>query len=141
MRPDLPSFVRVGRDWIDVRHEFLQANGSWMAGMCDKPGFCSQCNVDGERAPHQAMRHAFSGRLTDERNAQIVIASHLHIHADEVLPDVPLVATAFRRMSIAYHLTILAGEHIDDEAVLNARTLGDLMCLIVEQPEAASHEA
>lgn len=141
MRPDLPSFVRVGRDWIDVRHEYLQANGSWMAGMCDKPGFCSQCNVDGEGAPDDAIFEAFTGDSSDERNAQIVIASHLHIHGDDVLPDVPLVATDFRRLSIAFHLAIVSGLPIEDGAVLSARTLGDLMCLIVEQPEAASHEA
>lgn len=43
------DIVRVRRDWIDVRHEFLQADGRWMAGMCAKPGFCRQCNIDGKQ--------------------------------------------------------------------------------------------
>ena len=125
--------VRVSRDWIDVRHEYLQADGRWMTSMCAKPGFCRQCNLDGEQPPHEAIRYAWTGRLGDYRSAQIIIAAHLHIHADTVQPNTPLEATAFRRLSIAQDLQSLWGVDVDDAAALAANTLGDLLCLITGQ--------
>jgi len=132
--------VRVRRDWIDVRHEFLQGDGRWVAGMCDKEdGFCRECNRDGERQPHQALRHAFSAGRHPHRAAQIVIASHLYIRADDVVDGLPIVATEFRRLSIAFHLQIIGGLPIDDGAVLSAKTAGDLFALALapEEREAA----
>lgn len=132
----MPDNVRVRRDWIDVRHEYLQADGRWMAGACAKPGFCRECNRDGEREPHEALRHAFTAGRPARRAALIVIAAHLHRHVDEMGDDSVLVATPFTRLRIAYNLEILRGEPISDADALAARTIGDMLALVVE-PEAA----
>ena len=122
--------VRVRRDWIDVRHGFLQANGSWMAGMCAKPGWCSQCNVDGEREPMEFISKAWEAGLDELRAARIVIAAHLYIPVKLADDDAVVRATDFRRLSIAFHLTILRGLPIADADVLAARTIGDLISLV-----------
>jgi hypothetical protein len=41
----MQSDVRVRANMFDVRHEYLQAGGAWMQGVCHKPGFCRECNL------------------------------------------------------------------------------------------------
>lgn len=122
--------VRVRRDWIDVRHEFLQANGTWMTAKCAEPGFCRQCNLDRERLPMEFISKAWVAGVDPERAARIIIAAHLQIPVGLADDDAVLRATEFRRVSIAYHLEILRGLPIADADALGARTIGDLIALV-----------
>lgn len=128
--------VRVRRDWIDVRHEYLQVDGRWIAGACAKPGFCRECNRDGERAPMTFIAKAWVPGVDQGVAARVIIAAHLYIPVKLADDDATLRATAFRRLSIAHDLHRLTGADIDDAAALDAKTIGDLMCLISEQAEA-----
>ena len=128
--------VRVRRDWIDVRHEFLQANGTWMTGMCAKPGSCAQCNLDGERQPMEFIAKAWAPGVDELHAARIIIAAHLYIPVKLADDDAVLRATDFRRLSIAYHLEILRGMPIADADALAARTIGDLISLVSMQEAA-----
>ena len=127
--------VRVRRDWIDVRHEYLQSDGRWMAGACAKPGFCRECNRDGERAPLEFIAKAWTTGVDGSAAARIIIAAHLYIPVKLADDEAMLHATAYRRLSIAYDLHRLTGVDMDDAAVLAAVTIGDLMCLISAQAE------
>lgn len=130
--------VRVRRDWIDVRHEYLQADGRWVAGSCAKPGWCRDCNADGEVPPAEWIAVAFRDDQHELRAARTIIAAHLHIPFNVAVDDLPLVATPFRRLWIAYHLQIIRGEEVDDEAALNAETIGDMIALVLEQAKEPS---
>lgn len=122
--------VRVRRDWIDVRHEFLQANGSWMAGMCAKPGCCRECNRAGERQPMDFISIAWEPGVDAQHAARIIIAAHLYIPVKLADDDAVLRATDFRRLSIAYHLEILRGQPIANADVLGAGSIGELIALV-----------
>lgn len=122
--------VRIRRDWIDVRHEFLQADGKWMVSACAKPGFCRQCNIDGERQPMAFIAKAWVAGVDPEQAARIIIAAHLYIPVKLADDDAVIRATDFRRLSIAYHLEILRGIPFADADVLAARTIGDLISLV-----------
>jgi hypothetical protein len=130
------DYVPVRRDWIDVRHEFRQHNGTWMAAKCAEPGFCRQCNLDGERQPKAFIAKAWERDVDPERAARIVIAAHLYIPVKLADDDAVLRATDFRRLWIAYHLEILRGTPIADADVLAARTIGDLISLVSMQEAA-----
>jgi hypothetical protein len=130
--------VRVRRDWIDVRHEYLQADGRWMAGSCAKPGWCRDCNADGEGPPAEFMSIAFRAGQLQLRAARTIVAAHLHIPFNQAVDNRPLVATPFRRLWIAYHLQIIRGEEVDDEAALSAQTIGDMIALVLEPEEEPS---
>lgn len=125
--------VRVRRDWIDVRHEYLQDDGGWMAGACAKPGFCRECNCAGERQPMDFIGKAWVAGVEQMQAARIIIAAHLYIPVKLADDDAVIRATDFRRLSIAYHLEALRGLPVDDEAVLAARTIGDLISLVTVQ--------
>lgn len=127
--------VRVRRDWIDVRHEYLQIDGRWLAGKCKEPGFCRECNVDGEREPHPALHLAFTGKWSPATAARMVIAAHLHISAEDAADDRVIEATPFRRLSIAQDLHHAAGINPKDEDVLTARTIGELLDLALAPEE------
>jgi hypothetical protein len=131
-----PEYVRVRRDWIDVRHEYLQNDGRWIAGACARPGFCRECNRDGERQPMEFIARAWEPGVDPARAARIVIAAHLYIPLKLADDDAVLRATDFRRISIAYHLEILRGLPITDADVLAARTIGDLIALVAMEEAA-----
>lgn len=133
--------VRVRRDWIDVRHEFLQGNGLWVTGMCAKPGFCRECNRDRERDPMDFISNAWKSGVDERDAARIIIAAHLCIPVKLADDDAVLRASDFRRLWIAHHMQILHGEPIEDVDALNARTIGDLLCLVSAQEEARADEA
>lgn len=128
--------VRIRRDWIDVRHEFLLADGRWMAGACTKPGWCRECNRAGERQPMESIAKAWERDVDPERAARIIIAAHLYIPVKLADDDAVLRATDFRRLSIAFHLEILRGTPIADADALSARTIGDLISLVSMQEAA-----
>lgn len=128
--------VRIRRDWIDVRHEYLQNDGRWMAGACTKPGFCRECNRAGERQPMDFIAKAWAPGVDELHAARIIIAAHLYIPVKLADDDAVLRATDFRRLSIAYHLEILRGTPIADADALAARTIGDLISLITMQEAA-----
>lgn len=132
----MSEHVRVRRDWIDVRHEYLQNDGRWMAGACSKPGFCRECNRDGERQPMEFISIAWEKDVEEQDAARIVIAAHLYIPVKLADDDAVLRLTAFRRMAIAYHLELLRGMPIGDDAVYAARTIGDLIALVTEKEAA-----
>ncbi|WP_088183995.1 hypothetical protein [Sphingobium sp. Z007] len=122
--------VRVRRDWIDVRHEYLQADGTWKAGGCAKPGWCRECNRAGERQPMAFIARAWEPSVDAERAARLIIAAHLYIPVKLADDDAVLRATDFRRLWIAYHLEILRGQPIADADALAARTIGELIALV-----------
>lgn len=130
--------VQVRRDWIDVRHEYLQADGRWMAGKCAIDGWCRDCNADGEVPPAEFIAVAFRAGQHELRAARTIVAAHLHIPFNDATDDRPLVATPFRRLWIAYHLQIIRGEEVDDEAALSAQTIGDMIALVLEPEEEPS---
>ncbi len=132
----MSEHVRIRRDWIDVRHEYLQHDGRWMAGACAKPGFCRECNRDGERQPMAFIAKAWEPGVDPERAARLIIAAHLYIPIKLADDDAVLRATEFRRLSIAYHLEILRGQPIADADVLAARTIGELISLVSMQEAA-----
>lgn len=132
----MSDHVRIRRDWIDVRHEFRQNDGRWMAGACAKPGFCRECNRDGERQPMEFIARAWEAGVDPAHAARIVIAAHLYIPVKLAEDDAILRATDFRRISIAYHLEILRGLPIADANVLAARTIGDLIALVAMEEAA-----
>ena len=101
--------VRIRRDWIDVRHEYLQNDGRWMAGMCQKPGFCRECNRDGERPPMDFISQAWAPSVEPAQAARIIIAAHLYIPVKLADDDATLRASAFTRLRIAHHLEIMRG--------------------------------
>jgi hypothetical protein len=127
------SDVRVRRDWIDVRHEYLQPTGVWMAGACGKPGFCRDCNRDGERQPMAFIEKAWAAGVDETLAARTIIAAHLFIPVKLADDDAMIRTTDFRRLSIAYHLEILRGLPIEDSDVLAAETIGDLIALVSMQ--------
>lgn len=128
--------VRVRRDWIDVRHEFLQANGDWITAKCAEPGFCQQCNLDGERQPMEFISKAWAAGVDEPHAARIIIAAHLYIPV-KLADDVAVLrATDFRRLWIAFHLEQLIGTPIADAEALAARTIGDLISLVSMQEAA-----
>lgn len=132
----MSDHVRIRRDWIDVRHEFRQNDGRWMAGACAKPGFCRECNRDGERQPMAFIARAWEAGVDPAHAARIVIAAHLYIPVKLADDDAILRATDFRRISIAYHLEILRGLPIADAGALAARTIGDLIALVAMEEAA-----
>lgn len=132
----MSEHVRIRRDWIDVRHEYLQNDGRWMAGACAKPGFCRECNRDGERQPMAFISKAWEQGGDPLHAARIIIAAHLYIPVKLADDDAVLRATDFRRLSIAYHLEILRGTPIADADALASRTIGDLISLVSMQEAA-----
>lgn len=132
----MSEHVRTRRDWIDVRHEFLQNDGTWMTAKCAEPGFCRQCNVDGERKPMEFISKAWVPGVDQAQAARIIIAAHLYIPVKLADDDAMLRTTDFRRLWIAYHLEILHGLPIADADVLAARTIGDLISLVSMQEAA-----
>lgn len=132
----MSEHVRIRRDWIDVRHEYLQADGKWMTAKCAEPGFCRECNRDGERQPMEFISKAWVPGVDELRAARIIIAAHLYIPV-KLADDVAVLrATDFRRLWIAFHLEILRGTPIADADVLAARTIGDLISLVSMQEAA-----
>ncbi|KQN09795.1 hypothetical protein ASE85_02320 [Sphingobium sp. Leaf26] len=132
----MSDHVRIRRDWIDVRHEYLQVDGLWKAGACAKPGLCRECNRDGERQPMEFISKAWEPGVDQARAARIIIAAHLYIPVKLADDDAVLRATDFRRLSIAFDLERLTGLPIADADVLAARTLGDLLSLVSMQEAA-----
>jgi hypothetical protein len=132
----MSDHVRIRRDWIDVRHEYLQADGRWMAGACAKPGFCRECNRDGERQPMEFIAKAWTADLDPRDAARIIIAAHLYIPVKLADDDAQIRATDFTRIRIAYNLEVLCGLPISDDAVLAARTIGELIDLVTEKEAA-----
>lgn len=132
--------VRVRRDWIDVRHEYLVADGRWIAGACAKAGFCRECNNDREGEPHPGIHIAFKSSDHPTRSARHVIAAHLWIAVDVAHDDYVLFTTPFRRLSIAKDLQMVGGIGMDDDAVLAADTVGDLIRLAIVPEERADME-
>jgi len=132
----MDEYVRVSRDWIDVRHEYRQNDGTWKAGACGKQGFCRECNRDGERPPMEFITKAWEAGVDQAHAARIIIAAHLYIPVKLADDDAVLRATDFRRLSIAFHLEILRGLPIADADALAARTIGDLISLVSMQEAA-----
>lgn len=128
--------VRVRRDWIDVCHEYLQADGKWMTSKCGEPGWCRDCNRDGERQPLPFLADAFQPGVDPVQAARIVIAAHLFIPVKLADDDGLIRASEFRRLWIAFHLTILRGLPIEDADVLAAETIGDLIALVMMEEAA-----
>lgn len=124
------------RDWIDVRHEYLQNDGKWLTAKCAEPGFCRECNRAGERQPMEFMSKAWDPGVDELHAARIIIAAHLYIPVKLADDDAVIRATDFRRLSIAYHLEILRGLPIADADALAARTIGDLISLVSMQEAA-----
>ncbi|MCE7797896.1 hypothetical protein LWE61_15200 [Sphingobium sufflavum] len=56
------KFVRVRSNRFDVRHEYLQADGSWKQAKCGPEGFCRECNVRGAPVPEGGVRPAGEAR-------------------------------------------------------------------------------
>lgn len=125
--------VRIRRDWIDVRHEYLQADGVWRAGMCAKPGLCRECNRDGERPPLPIIAKAWDAGMAPATTARVVIAAHLQFPVKLAEDDAEIRATAFTRLRIAHSLEQGLGIEVSDATVLDARTIGDLIAAIVER--------
>lgn len=132
----MSEHVRIRRDWIDVRHEYLQNDGRWLAGACAKPGFCRECNRDGERQPMEFIAKAWKAGLDPRDAARIVVAAHLFIPVKLADDRAEIRATDFTRLRIAYNLEVLRGLPISDDAVLAARTIGELVALVVETEAA-----
>lgn len=128
--------VRVRRDWIDVRHEYLQNDGRWMAAACAKPGFCRECNRLGERQPMPFIAMAWETGVDPLHAARIIIAAQLHIPIKQADDGYEIYASGFRRLSIAFHLEMLKGLPIADADALAARTVGDLISLVSMQEAA-----
>jgi hypothetical protein len=122
--------VRIRRDWIDVRHEFLQNDGRWMAGACAKPGFCRECNRDGERPPLSFIEKAWVAGVDKRKAARIIVAAYMRWPVKLTEDEATLVGTDFTRLRIVFHLEQLTGQPIDDAAALSARTVGQLLDLM-----------
>jgi hypothetical protein len=122
--------VRIRRDWIDVRHEFLQNDGRWMAGACAKPGFCRECNRDGERPPLSFIEKAWVAGVDKRHAARIIVAAHMCWPVKLTDDRAAIVGTDFTRLRIAHHLEQLTGQPVDDNAVLAAVTVADLLALV-----------
>lgn len=125
--------VRVRRDWIDVRHEYLQNDGRWMAGMCAKPGFCRECNRDGEYPPLSFINDAWQAGIAPEKVARTIVAAHLRIPVKLADDEAAIRATPFRRLSIAFDLQRGLGVEIDDHAILAAHSIRDIISLACEE--------
>lgn len=128
--------VRMRRDWIDVRHEYLQADGVWRAGACAKPGFCRECNRDDERPPLPFIAKAWDTGMAPASTARVVIAAHLQFPVKLADDDAQVRATPFTRMRIAHSLEVGLGIQIADVDILNARTIGEMIALAVTPVEA-----
>jgi hypothetical protein len=126
----MSEHVRIRRDWIDVRHEYLQNDGKWMTAKCAEAGFCRECNRDGERQPMEFISKAWDAGVDELHAARIIIAAHLCIPVKLADDDAVLRATDFRRLWIAYHLEILHGQPVADAHALAARTIGELIALV-----------
>lgn len=129
--------VRVRRDWIDVRHEYLQADGVWRAGACAKPGLCRECNRHNERPPLPFIANAWTAGMAPLTTARVVIAAHLQIPVKLADDDAQIRATPFTRLRIAHSLEVGLGIEISDDAMMNARTIGEMIALAVTPVEVA----
>lgn len=132
----MSEHVRIRRDWIDVRHVYLQNDGTWMTGKCSEPGFCRECNRDGERQPMDFISKAWEPSVDQLHAARIIIAAHLYIPVKLADDEGIVRASDFRRLWIAFHLEILRGTPIADADALAAGTIGELIDLVSMQEAA-----
>lgn len=122
--------IRVRRNMIDVRHEYLANDGNWLQGACHKRGFCRECNRDGEKPVSE---FAFLARgvrdVSSAHMVRFIICAHLDLPFINTSDRIDISATPFRRLSIACTIAQYLGVEIDDDAILAAHSIRDIMIL------------
>lgn len=75
---------------------------------------CGRTPRPGARTGRHGRHRPLGEQCDRRRSAQIVIAAHLYMHADQVVDGLPLHMGQFRRLSIVQHLETIGGLQIDD---------------------------